>query len=226
MHQFPKEAEAERRRQERLKELSTVGNKLPIEYRFLTIEEIGQEEPLFEGRDIIYLGNRPELIKDLDVFKALEKVMRPGAQSEAGFLDPTERLYEVYQNDDATLKKLGISYDQIADKLEEIVKACQDKKYAEQVKIKSMTVTLEVCFGHEDCPFGCPAELKSIGRSSSDPIFQKVRSSIDYTVTDNNSQLFFSGLHVHLIRDHHFFEGHTKYRLDPEYCVNFFGLMP
>ena len=51
----------------------------------------------------------------------LEKRMRPRGYSSAGFLGPNEPLEAVMSQDEQTLLKLGISYDQLADGLVEIL---------------------------------------------------------------------------------------------------------
>jgi hypothetical protein len=89
-------------------------------------------------------------------------------------------------------------------------------------KYKNFTIKRDCYFGWQDCPFGCADELRLMGSlPSGEP---SISSSLDYhisLITPENwpytdvktgEDLFFSELHPHLIKDHHFFEGNTKYR--------------
>jgi len=63
------------------------------------------------------------------------------------------------------------------------------------------------------------------GESEYDGQYKETTGCMDYHVTNSDGdELFFSELHIHLIKAHHFFEGHTKYRLDPEKCIKFLGI--
>ena len=59
------------------------------------------------------------------------------------------------------------------------------------------------------------------------PWLDDFRTDFDVLITKKNSkeEIFFSGLAIHLIHEHKFYEGKsTKYRLDPEKAVKFFDL--
>ncbi len=58
----------------------------------------------------------------------LESRMRPGAYSTAGFLGQTESLETVLTQDRQTLKTLGISYEQIAGALENVLQRVQGQR--------------------------------------------------------------------------------------------------
>jgi len=214
--QYSKKAEL--KKQERLKAIQDTG-KIPIEFKFLTIEEIREEDMLI-SEQVQSVAPR-----DLLAFSRIEKVMRPGAWSTEGFLSSDEKLYDVYQKDDETLKRLKITYDQVADKLDAIIKFCRNCEWVPEdtgdtcnlhnLKIK------RICYlGYQGCPFGCSGELEELGEGYHD-LLRKTHSATDFDVTNSvlKESIFFSELHSHLIRDHHFFEGHTKYRLDPEQCI-------
>jgi len=212
---IPKEASlrAERRKQERLKALQSDG-KLPIEFKFLTIEEIREEDMLISEQV------RSVAPRDLYVFSKMEKSMEYG-----GFLSKGEKLYDVFQKDDETLKRLNMTYDKIADKLDEIVKFSRTSP--EKIRTLGNLEIKRICYlGYKGCPFGCSEELIKLGDDYKD-LLDKTRSAVDYEVTNTNlkESIFFSELHCHLIRDHHFFEGNTKYRLDPEKCIRILEIM-
>lgn len=206
--QYPKASEAEKRKQERLASLTKTG-KVPFEFKFLTIEEIINEDKLLV-EEIHRV--KPE---DTLIVQKIEKVMQPRASSTAGFLVPGENLYTIYKTDHDTLERLGVTYDQIATKLEEVMNACKDNPLEETI-LGNLIFTPTHYMGWQDCPFGCTEELREIHKDEAN-----TTASSDYLVVnaDTKESIFFSELHPHLIRDHHFFEGHTKYRLDPERCI-------
>jgi hypothetical protein len=213
---FPKQNEAELRKQERLKQVKANDGKIPIDFKFLTIEEIKEEDTMLVEE---IHGVKP---RDLYTFSKIENLMRPGKSSDSGFLNETEKLWDVYEKDAATLKYSGISYDRIADKLEELINACKGKDPLQEIEYENLKIKMDVYFGWQDCPFGCTTELDELGQTN---ISRKTISAIDYHVKNNkNDSIFFSELHPHLIRDHHFFEGNTNYRLDPEKFIKFFNM--
>lgn len=212
---YPKASEAEQRKQERLANLNKTG-KVVFEFKFLTIQEIVDEDKLLV-EEIHKV--KPE---DTLIIHKIEKIMLPGKISQEGFLALGENLYTVYKTDHDTLERLGVTYDQVATKLEEVIKAGKEHSL-EQSKFGNLTITPNPSFGWQYCPFGCTEELMEIGRNKED-----TTGSYEFTVVneDTGEKLFFSDLHPHLIRDHHFFEGHTKYRLDPEQCIRVLNINP
>lgn len=156
--------------------------------------------------------------------------LRPGRSSDAGFLDDTESFLEIIEKDSETLLKEGITHEQIADVLETIVGKTRrtleleyragleeiwnrvDRGIQLDSVIPGLISTFFSYAGYQDCPL-CEEE--------DDPF---VKSDCDFTVTKGNESNFFSELHIHLIRKHHFFEGHTKYRLEPSKIIKMLNL--
>ncbi|MFB0543825.1 MAG: hypothetical protein ACETVR_03490 [Candidatus Bathyarchaeia archaeon] len=173
--------------------------------------------------------------------KKLEFRMRPGRWSEKGFLGSHEKLMDVIRDDTATLKRLGVTHDQIADKIEELLKAGIEWDSAGALKLLKVLEELEKgregCRvrrlslhdipviighfnvkvkryrGHQRCPWAKDQDHRcTVG---SGPKY----GNTDFVITNNRTgeALRGPGLIVHLIRDHHFFEGRqSPYRVDPE----------
>jgi len=188
---IPNKEKAQALKEERLRQISR-GNK-PVIMKYLTVEEIYEENS-------VNIEN-------------LEENMIPGKSSDGGFLAVGEKLMEVYKVDKETIKRLGVDYSRIAEELENVIKA---SSATEITTYRNLSITKNATFGWQDCPFGCTDKLELMGLESGN-----TKGSADYHVTntDTGDELFFSDLHIHLVRDHHFFEGHTKYRLDPEQCI-------
>lgn len=60
--------------------------------------------------------------------KQLEEQLKPGRSSQQGFLGEHERLTDVIREDAATLERLGVTHEELADRLEYVVDN-NDPKY-------------------------------------------------------------------------------------------------
>lgn len=179
----------------------------------------------------------------------LERRMRPGAYSEAGFLGFEESLESVLAQDEQTLTKLSVTFEKIADDLERILKAAleqedklQDSESRKRAQYfpdfhqntENLVFTLDTlpslevgCLidkyqvffsgtrGLQDCPWDC-----RLSDSWGSFIFLLLNRQMgEYIVAP--------GLIVHLIREHHFFEGlESPYRIEPSKLAQVLGLAP
>ncbi len=169
--------------------------------------------------------------------------MRPGAWSERGFLGDLESLEVVLAQDNQTLKALDISCEQIAEALEKILQSALDQRnklleensqewlqregqepifdlyqpeYIPNFSLNNLPSTdlgylignkfqvfMRQYRGLQEYPWGCEYDYLS---------------SLTFLILNRQSGKFVtgSGLIVHLIRKHHFFEGiKTPFRVDP-----------
>lgn len=179
----------------------------------------------------------------------LESRMRPGAYSIAGFLGATESLESVIQHDEQVLKGLGVTFEELASKLGEIIEAawkmeynhseprehaCLSVDWYQKARKKPFSPVLspenlpsqdignlyaeyQVFFmafrGFQDCPWDCQLDNNW--------------SCFDFLLLNRQSgdYLFAPGLIVHLIREHHFFEGsESPYRVEPSKLARVLGL--
>jgi hypothetical protein len=155
---------------------------------------------------------------------AIEDRMRAGKYSTMGFLADDERLEEIIKADAACLKKHNITHQQIADRLESImgqalrkrnVGAYYNEGAAGDLIEGKFSVSIMGYLGYQICPFrdGIP----TCGKGNRD---------FEIYNTENEGDLQIPDLIVHLIRDHHFFEGGDYYRLDPEEAIKTLELKP
>jgi|GEM_PF-2048463 len=86
------------------------------------------------------------------------------------------------------------------------------------VEGKFLVSSVSYC-GWQDCPFE---------NSQGEPCQEIIYSTTDFSIknTINQQSIDFPGLAIHLIRDHHFFEGSVKYRVDPEKAIGVLGIKP
>jgi len=134
----------------------------------------------------------------------LEESMGPGRLSKGGFLGKDEKLGEVLNADDETVKRLGLTHGKIADRLEYFIKAvnCYPERDGKIVDGR-FHVSGIVWRGVQPCPWDGTSKY----------------GSIDMTVKNlaTEESISFPGLIVHLIREHKFYEGpKSHYRVDPE----------
>lgn len=159
--------------------------------------------------------------------------MSPGQWAGSGFLGPNETLQEVVARDAQFLRSVGVTHEQLAKKLEELLQAVGN----EIVETGGSSVRrghLEASFtgayrGAQTCPFSEKATQFGIvaGNCSHNTASQEY-GSVDFKVTnsDTGEEVSGPGLILHLIRDHHFFEGNVAYRVDPEKLCRVLGFIP
>lgn len=169
-------------------------------------------------------------------------VLRTAPQN--GFLAPGESLREVVARDEAALAELGITPEQVADRLDSLrAQAVRVMDLVDRGELDPETWTVpssrlspgstgdhpgyrvEARYvvwdfhwqGGPRCPFfALGHEMCRVGGYSDQIILD----------TRTNAILGFPALVIHLARVHHFFEGATSYRLDPVWAARFLELKP
>lgn len=168
----------------------------------------------------------------------LEARMRSSAWSNEGFLGNDESLTEVIERDASAIKTLGLGYEHFADGVERLLTAYQAVKWqamdeameaergkpgvvdpAEFTKSLERVTDLDPRFavaewnyrGQQDCPWDDDA-AGSRRWSSSDWLIRNLRTGQQMPLPGMHGP----GLIIHLIREHHFFEGlNSPYWVDP-----------
>ncbi len=141
--------------------------------------------------------------------ETIEASMKPGRLSMGGFLGDVERLDEVLRADDETVRKLGLTHEQIADRIEYFLRAIGYPTIDGKV-VDGKYLGGGVAYrGGQACPWN-------------DVDFMMPNSTLNLFVRNQttNEELRFPGAIAHLIRQHHFYEGkQSPYRVDPEKAV-------
>jgi len=136
----------------------------------------------------------------------LEASMKPGKLSVGGFLGADEKLNDILKADDETVKRLGLTHDKIADRIEYFVNAVGYPSREGKLVDGKYLVGGTTWRGGQECPWN-------------DAGFMVPHSDMDVFVRNQelNEELKFPGAIVHLIKQHHFYEGKkSPYRVDPE----------
>ena len=163
------------------------------------------------------------LITDLTdaSMQRIEHRMAPGVASEAGFLTPGQSLVNVIRRDEEMLAEVGVTPEQIADRLAELLAEAESRFHAVgQVARQGIVVGGRYQFygfdvvvkGYQECPFESNDGTLCDGHAICGDFVSQ-----DYAVVNGatNLKFGFPVLALHLIRDHHFFEGDVEYRVDP-----------
>lgn len=164
--------------------------------------------------------SKQKFVEDLDEddIERIAAMMRPGMASDGGFLSPEESLREVIEADARTLEKWGVTYDQIADRLDFFI--CQDRLQSVLEKESLVEGKYKVhSVSWLRLPYCCHFPKED------EPICGQ--SNTDYTVynLETGESRKFPGLMPHLVRDHHFFEGRGRSnRFDPEDAIYVLGV--
>lgn len=147
--------------------------------------------------------------------------MRPGAFSRTGFLGPNERLGEVIAADAETLRTLNLSYAEIASKLDALISAAESSP-ARRASLGALECRVQVHQGFQMCPWAPDPH-----RAQCTAGLGVRHGSVDWWVTNlkTGQEMKGPGLVVHLIRDHHFFEGSmSPNRVDPSQLARLLDL--
>jgi hypothetical protein len=132
-----------------------------------------------------------------------QESMKPGAITLYGFLGTDERnLIDILTEDDGAVKRLGLSHEHIASRMEELRGLGKDG-LGEFIKVQPhYQVRVESVRGKLPSPFGGPG------------LHQKTNTIVRNEALD--LEIVYSDLHIHLIRNHGFYQGKgSQFRLDP-----------
>jgi hypothetical protein len=203
----------------------------------------GKRNSLFWGAvNLLPKGANVELyinrLSDEDV-RAIEKRMRPGEYSDGGFLNCFERLQDVIERDAKVVEGSGLTYKQIADKIETIIGKARrhmwlfqsGKSHLKKEQIESFInkigpgIPIEGKYvikalawrGLQDCPYGTYLQ-----KCREEPLYSYLDCELKNTQT--GQKVSFPGLIIHLLREHQFFEGSTKYRVEPKLLIEVLDL--
>lgn len=147
--------------------------------------------------------------------------MRPGELSEGGFLGATERLAEVLDRDEKTLSQLNLTFEEVVKPLNTLIQAAE-RSSQHKARIDQFEVAVTIFTGFQICPWSPDPDQ---GQCQAGSGVQYGHLDWNILNTNNKMQLQGSGLLVHLIRDHHFFEGRqSPYRISPKQLAQLFEL--
>jgi hypothetical protein len=166
--------------------------------------------------------------------KTLEEVtplLWPNADFQFGYMDRSENLRDLMQEDQQALTSLGLTTQDYADAIERLF-ACEDDYFEGRLLLRMLYISGPVCPWNDFAAFsplgGLIPDVREILLLNPEEqkleefaefyTSQKGRISTDHYchIVEQDWAMIFSEIHAHLIREHSFFEGRkTPYRVDP-----------
>ncbi|MCF7933748.1 MAG: hypothetical protein K9M84_08760 [Spirochaetia bacterium] len=146
-------------------------------------------------------------MKQSPQFTKIQEQMKPGVITLDGFLGTdTRNLIDILVEDDGTVRRLGLTHAQIADRMEYFRQKGLDG-LGEFIHIdSSFDVRVDSVRGVLPSPFGGPGMYQKVNTT-----VRNLRIGREVTFTD---------MHIHFVRDHGFYEGKgSAYRIDPEVLI-------
>jgi hypothetical protein len=140
--------------------------------------------------------------------KAIQEKMKPGVITRDGFLGSDRRnLIDILIEDDESVKRMGLSHQQIAGRMLEFRDAGM-RGLGEFISIEPhFEVRVDSVRGKLPCPFGDPG------------IFPK--TNVTVRNLEKQEEITYTDLHIHLIGSHGFYEGKgSLFRLEPKSLVD------
>lgn len=150
----------------------------------------------------------------------LEHRMRPGVFSIGGFLGEREKLEDVMSHDQKILESMGVSFSEIGNSLANLLNAALASK--NRYENDMFVVELKLFPGFQICPWSINPHQEQCNYGGGVQF-----GSIDWVIFNKSAFASVSGpgLIVHLIRDHHFFEGlQSPYRINPIDLIKVLGI--
>ncbi len=142
-------------------------------------------------------------MKQSPQLQKIQEQMKPGVITLHGFLGTdTRNLVDILIDDDAAVKRLGLTHEQIGRRMAEL-REKGEKGLGEYISIPPcFEVRVETVRGKLPCPFGEPG------------LYVKANTSVKST--RKGREIVYSDMQIHLVRDHGFYEGKgSPFRLEP-----------
>lgn len=164
----------------------------------------------------------------------VEAGMYPGKDkaSEGGFLAPGEKLLDVIQKDTIILEGIGVTHEELVEKFMGLVDTSWNRTHGYGTHNGDDFYVAYGPMGHkgfQHCPYCldgahvCRLDHRGWSRYYNNVGFQIIsnkhrRTPRSWLRIDLPEQT------PHLIHDHHFFEGSTRYRVDPNLLAQVFNM--
>jgi hypothetical protein len=148
------------------------------------------------------------------ILDKIQHNMQPGNITRSGFLGTDARhLGDILIDDDAHVKRLGVSHQAIADRMQ-VLREKGAQGLGNEITIPPhYRIRVDGVRGKLPCPFG------DVG------LFPKTNTTI--TNTETGETITYTDLSTHMVGAHGFYEGHGGcFRLDPEKLVSTLDVRP
>jgi hypothetical protein len=153
----------------------------------------------------------------------VERRMQPGAWFTHGFLLKGASLAEVLANDARTLAALGVTAEQVGQRLAELLESGAKSDWFWPLRTGEYKVEMRRRRGFITCPWALDELEPCVVGQLSPP------TANQFLIQHRGSRQRLEGfeLSIHLIRDHAFFGGPgSRFRIEPQRAVAVLGIRP
>jgi hypothetical protein len=153
-------------------------------------------------------------MKQTPQMQRVQDNMRPGAITLDGFLgSDTRNLGDILIEDDAEVKRMGLTHEEIASRMNELREAGEEGLGEFITVPPHFEVRVDSVRGKLPCPFEHPG------------LFPK--TNITVRNTRLGREITYTDLQIHLIEAHGFYEGKgSRYRIDPRELAELLEIEP
>ncbi len=133
--------------------------------------------------------------------------LKAGVMSTHGFLGDDDRhFHEIIEEDESILTRLGVTTEEIADRLQYFTDEAFESYDGPIIIGGKYEVHYESFRGKMPCPFDHPGVYR--------------KGSVTLKNLENNIEICWTPLNIHMIKEHCFFEGTgSAHRLEPETVI-------
>ena len=133
-------------------------------------------------------------MKQTEQMKEIQERMKPGVITLEGFLGEDDRnLVDILVEQDAEVKRLGLTHERIAARMQELMEAGK-VGLGDTVGVEPhFEVSVDIARGKLPCPFGHRGLIR--------------KSIIKVRNTESGAEITFTDMNIHLIEEHGFYQG-------------------
>ena len=152
-------------------------------------------------------------MKQTEQMKEIQERMKPGVITLDGFLGPDERnLIDILVEDDAEVKRLGLTHEQIAARMQELKDAGKEGLGDLISVAPHYEISVDIRRGKLPCPFGHRGLIR--------------KSIILVKNYLNGREITFTDMNIHMIKEHGFYQGKgSSFRMEPGDLVDILDIV-
>jgi hypothetical protein len=141
-------------------------------------------------------------MKQTEQMKEIQERMKPGVITRDGFVGPDERnLIDILVEDDAEVKRLGLTHEQVAARMQELRDAGREGLGDPVPVPPHYEISVDIARGKLPCPFGHRGLIR--------------KSMILVKNLEKSREITFTDMNIHMIGEHGFYQGKgSSFRLE------------
>jgi len=153
-------------------------------------------------------------MKQTEQMKEIQERMKPGVITLDGFLGKDDRnLIDILEEDDAEVKRLSLTHDRIASRMQELRNAGKEGLGDTICVSPHYEISVDIARGKLPCPFGHRGLIR--------------KTMIKVKNLEEDREIIFTDLNIHMIREHGFYQGKgSPFRMEIGDLVDILDIAP